>query len=65
MKKSHPELMSEQITVHNILKEVAVGKYTLNLFRDTTASARAFTHSGSRARENLMELKMAIVVKAC
>lgn len=31
---------------------------------DTAASARAFTDKGIRARQNLMELKMAMVVKA-
>lgn len=31
---------------------------------DTAASARDFTDRGSRARQNLMELKMAMVVKA-
>lgn len=31
---------------------------------ETAASAVAFTESGNRARQNLMELKMAIVVKA-
>lgn len=37
---------------------------TLSRVIDTAASARAFTLKGSRARQNLMELKMAMVVKA-
>lgn len=37
---------------------------TLRRSTDTAASARFFTDWGNRARQNLMELKMAMVVKA-
>lgn len=39
-------------------------RLTLRRSNDTAASARFFTVGGNRARQNLMELKMAIVVKA-
>lgn len=39
-------------------------KFTLSRAIETAASATAFTHKGSRAKQNLMELKMAMVVKA-
>lgn len=37
---------------------------TLSRESDTAASAKALTDMGIRARQNLMELKMAMVVKA-
>ena len=39
-------------------------KLTFSLERDTLASAKALTEKGSRPRENLMELKMAMMAKA-
>lgn len=39
-------------------------KLTLRRSTETAASARFFTVAGNRARQNLMELNMAMVVKA-
>lgn len=39
-------------------------KLTLKRSTDTAASARFFTVGGNRARQNLIELKIAMVVKA-
>ena len=44
--------------------QLSMIKLTLSLARDTLASAKAFTEKGSRPRENLMELKMAMMAKA-
>lgn len=38
--------------------------FTLSRFSDAAASAKLFTATGSRAKQYLMELKMAMMVKA-
>lgn len=38
--------------------------FTLSRFSDAAASAKLFIDTGSRARQYLMELKMAMMVKA-
>ena len=50
-----------KLMIDNVLKE---RRLTFSRASDTSPSAKALTENGSKPRENRMELKMAIVVKA-